>query len=106
MPSIACAAKHNAEFVGVWFARDLPYPRNDAGWDKFHDGCRGLIASYAGVPNDKDLQYRTGVISLPGNEDVWALGDFGVRCYLWLDGAELTATLKGKGEKSLPIQYK
>ena len=30
----------------------------------------------------------------------------GVRCYLWLDGVKLTSTLKGKGTKSLPIQYK
>jgi hypothetical protein len=58
------------------------------------------------VPNDADLQFRTGVISLPGDDDVWALGDEGVRCYLWLDGAELTSSLKGKGVKSLPIQYK
>lgn len=106
MPGVACTAKHNAEFVGIWFAAGLGYPKDDATWAKFHDGCRGLIASYVGVPNDADLQYRTGVVSLPGNTDVWALGDFGVRCYLWLDGAELKTTLKGKGVKSLPIQYK
>ena len=58
------------------------------------------------MPDDEDLQYRTGVVSLPGGEDVWALGDRGVRCYLWLDGAELTTSLKGKGAKGLPIQYK
>ncbi len=48
----------------------------------------------------------TGVISLPGDDDVWALGDRGVRCYLWLDGSALTGTLKGKGTAGLPIQYK
>lgn len=106
MPPMSCAAKHNAEFVGVWFAKDLAYPRNDAAWAKFHDGCRGLISTYAAVPDDKDLQYRTGAISLPGDADVWQLGDYGVRCYMWLDGAELTSSLKGKGVKSLPIQYK
>ena len=41
---------------------------------------------------------------LPGGEDVWKLGDRGVRCYLWLDAAELTASLKGKGDKGLPVQ--
>lgn len=106
MPAVSCGAKHNAEYVGVWRAENVDYPRNDAGWTKFHDGCRGLIATYTGVPNDKDLQYRTGVISLPADEDVWRLGDNGLRCYLWLDGAALTASLKGKGGKSLPIQYK
>jgi hypothetical protein len=106
MPGVACRAKHNAEYVGVWYAGDLGYPSKDADWAKFHDGCRKLIASYAGVPDDADLQYRTGVISLPGGDDVWALGDHAVRCYLWLDGASLTGTLKGKGDKGLPVQYK
>jgi hypothetical protein len=106
MPAVSCTAKHDAEFVGVWHATDAKYPTDNAGWQKFHGGCRGLIATYAGVPKDKDLQYRTGVVSLPGGEDVWQLGDRGVRCYLWLDGAELTSTLKGKGTKALPVQYK
>jgi hypothetical protein len=106
MPGISCKAKHNAEFVGVWVAKDLSYPKNNAGWDKFHAGCRTLIATYVGVPDDQDLQFRTGVVSLPGGDDVWAEGDFGVRCYLWLDGAALTSSLKGKGVKNLPVQYK
>jgi len=105
MPATSCAAKHNAEFVGVWDAEDLDYPATTKQWDQFHDGCRGLIASYVGVPNDADLQFRAGVISLPGGDDVWALGDRGVRCYLWLDRATLTASLKGKGPKAMPVQY-
>ena len=106
MPPVACTAKHNGEFVGVWDAGALAYPKDDAGWAKYHDGCRKLIASYVGVPDDQDLQYRTGVISLPGGDDVWALGDHEVRCYLWLDGAALAGSLKGKGVQSLPVQYK
>jgi hypothetical protein len=107
MPGTSCAAKHNAEFVGVWYAPTAAgYPKTDAQWATFHTGCRKLIATYVDVPDDADLQYRTGVVSLPGGEDVWALGDHGVRCYLWVDDATLTASLKGKGVKSLPIQYK
>jgi hypothetical protein len=106
MPAVGCTAKHNGEFVGVWDAGTLGYPKSDAAWAKFHDGCRKLVASYVGVPDDQDLQYRTGVISLPGGSDVWALGDHQVRCYLWLDGAALTGSLKGKGVRSLPVQYK
>jgi hypothetical protein len=106
MPSASCSAEHNAEFVGVWEAGDLTYPKKDDQWVPFHDGCRGLIADYVDVPDDDDLPFRTGVISLPGGEDVWALGDRGVRCYLWLDGSALTSSLKGKGVKSLPIQYR
>jgi hypothetical protein len=107
MPASSCAAQHNAEFVGVWYAgTKSTYPKTDAQWAAFHDGCRKLIATYVAVPDDADLQYRTGVVSLPGGEDVWALGDHGVRCYLWVDDATLTSSLKLKGPKSLPIQYK
>jgi hypothetical protein len=106
MPPASCAAKHNAEFVGVWYAGNLAYPQKDPQWARFHDGCRKLISTYVGVPDDADLQYRTGVVSLPGGDDVWALGDHGVRCYLWLDGSVLVASLKGKGLDGLPIQYK
>ncbi|NMO52156.1 septum formation family protein [Actinoplanes sp. TBRC 11911] len=106
MPAVACDAEHNAEFAGLWNAKNLAYPKRDAAWRPFHNGCREVVSGYAKVPDDKDLQYRTGVVSLPGSEDVWGLGDHSVRCYLWVDGAELTGTLKGKGTKSLPIQYK
>ena len=107
MPGVSCAARHNAEFVGVWYAGSTaPYPKTAAQWGALHDGCRKLIAQYVGVPDDEDLQYRTGVVSLPGGADVWALGDRGVRCYLWLEGSALTASLKGKGVAGLPIQYK
>lgn len=105
MPDSPCSAKHNAEFVGVWEARDSGYPATAKQWDEFHTGCRGLISAYVGVPNDDDLQFRAGVISLPGGEDVWTLGDRGVRCYLWLDGTTRTASLKGKGDRGMPVQY-
>jgi hypothetical protein len=106
MPATSCTATHNAEFVGIWYAGNLAYPQKDSQWVPFHDGCRKLIAAYVKVPDDADLQYRTGVVSLPGGDDVWAQGDHGVRCYLWLDGSALTTSLKGAGVKGLPIQYK
>jgi hypothetical protein len=106
MPAASCVTRHNAEFVGIWLAGNLPYPEAASQWTKFHDGCRRLIAGYVGVPADANLEFRTGVVSLPGGKDVWAAGDHSVRCYLWLDAAKLTSSLKGKGAKSLPVQYK
>jgi hypothetical protein len=107
MPGAACTDTHNAEFVGVWTAPDtLAYPVAGDDWAEFHVGCRTLIAEFVGVPDDKNLEFRTGVVSLPGGQDVWAAGDRAVRCYLWVDGAKLTGSLKGKGDKALPIQYK
>ncbi|BCJ53656.1 hypothetical protein Asp14428_51310 [Actinoplanes sp. NBRC 14428] len=105
MPAAPCAAAHNAEFVGVWDAGNRAYPDTPEQWAEFHDGCRALIATYVDVPDDDDLQYRAGVVSLPGGKDVWALGDRGVRCYLWVDANALTSSLKGKGEKALPVRY-
>ncbi|GGN74495.1 hypothetical protein GCM10010112_44710 [Actinoplanes lobatus] len=107
MPSMKCTDKHNAEFAGIWTApAGTAYPKKDASWEEFHEGCRKVAAEYAGVPLDGNLQYRIGVVSLPGNADVWGQGDHGVRCYLWLDGSDLTTSLKGKGTKALPVQYK
>jgi hypothetical protein len=105
MPAAPCSARHNAEFVGVWDARNLGYPDTAKEWDRFHAGCRSLIAAYVKVPDNDDLQFRAGVISLPGGKDVWELGDRGVRCYLWRDAASLTASLKGAGAKAMPVQY-
>lgn len=104
MPVAGCSTAHNAEFVGVWYAGDLPYPKQDEQWKAFHTGCRRLIASYVGVPVDADLEFRAGVVSLPGGEDVWAAGDRAVRCYLWLDSTR-TSSLKGLGPKAMPVQY-
>lgn len=107
MPPVDCDSKHNAEFVGVWTAPDkAAFPKGDTAWEEFHSGCRRLAAEYTGVPDDANLRYRLGVVSLPGSADVWAQGDHGVRCYLWLDKAELIGSLKGKGTKALPVQYK
>lgn len=107
MPPASCAAAHNAEFAGIWYAgATAAYPTTDSQWAGFHTGCRELIASYVGVPDDTDLQYRTGVVSLPGGRDVWAQGDHAVRCYLWLDGATLTSSLRDKGASALPVQFK
>ncbi len=73
MPATGCTAAHHGEFVGLWDAGDRAYPAAGR-WAAFHDGCRGLIADHTGVPDDEDLQYRTGVIPLPGSADTrgWA----------------------------------
>lgn len=105
MPAEACDKPHNAEFAGVWQAPDIPYPTQDRDWQQFHTECRKVIGRYAGVPLDDNLQFRTGVISLPGGAAEWAAGNRGVRCYLWLNERNVTRSLKGAGTEGLPIQY-
>jgi hypothetical protein len=105
MPASECTKDHNSEFVGVYMAPDGAYPSKSADWEKLHNECRKIIAKFAGVPNDGNLKYRTGVVSLPGNEDEWKGGNRGVRCYLWLSERKVNRSLKGAGPNGLPIQY-
>ncbi|BCB80326.1 hypothetical protein GCM10022251_05120 [Phytohabitans flavus] len=105
MPAVQCTKDHNSEFAGVYGAPAGNYPSKSADWDKLHNECRKVIAKYAAVPNDGNLKYRTGVVSLPGNEEEWNGGNRGVRCYLWLSDRKVNRSLKGAGINGLPIQY-
>jgi len=105
MPAEECDEPHNAEFAGVWQAPDIEYPTRDRDWNQFHTECRKVIGRYADVPLDGNLQFRTGVISLPGGAAEWAAGNRGVRCYLWLDERNVERSLKDVGTEGLPIQY-
>lgn len=105
MPRTDCAKEHNAEFAGVWNAPEGPYPKKDAEWERFHTECRKIIAGYAKVPADANIRFRTGVVSLPGAEDQWQLGNRGVRCYLWLNDKKLTRSMRGAGPAALPVQF-
>jgi hypothetical protein len=106
MPAADCRKAHNAEFVGVWKAPDISYPAKAVDWTRFYSECRTLVAHYAGVPDDGNLQYRIGVVALPNGPDEWNAGNRGVRCYLWLSGRTLTRSIKGAGTSGLPINMK
>ena len=105
MQPVSCTAKHNSEFAGIWTAPDISYEafqKDDARTEK---GCMGVIAAYTKVPNNSDLKYRTGwIFYYPGEAD-WAAGNRGVQCFLWIDGRDLTRSLKGAGPSALPINY-
>ncbi|WP_433687371.1 septum formation family protein [Micromonospora carbonacea] len=103
---VECATRHDAEFVGVWKAPDEPYPARDADWLPFYAGCRTVLARYAGVPDDDDLRFRSGLVVRPPGAGRWRVGDRGVRCYLWLSDRTVTASLKGAGPTGLPVRTK
>jgi hypothetical protein len=102
----ACTRSHNAEFVGVHMAPDVPYPAKDADWDRYHTACRKLVAKYAKVPDDGNLKYRTGTVLVPNGDVEWKNGNRGIRCYAWLSDKKLTRSLNGIGTKGLPINYR
>lgn len=102
---IACTKGHNAEFVGVWNAGNTAYAKLNGQKDKIAKACRGVIAKFVKVPNDGNMNYRTGVVwNWPSKAD-WEAGDHAVRCHLWLDKKKVTRSLKGAGTKGLPINY-
>jgi len=103
MAPVGCTASHNAEFAGIFEAPDTPYVADDKARRDMHSaGCRGVVASFAGVPNDGNVQYRTGFISGPFGKPDWEQGNRGVRCYIW-PGKSLSSSLKGAGTGGLPI---
>jgi hypothetical protein len=104
LPS-ACSTAHNGEFAGIYDHPDGTYPADAAGRSKANlDGCRGIVATFAGIPNDKDFQYRVGQVASPFSKAAWELGNRGVRCYLWTP-KNVTNSLKGAGPGGLPINF-
>lgn len=105
MPPAECAKQHNGEFVGVWQApADLRYPARDSDWARFYTECYNVLAKYVGVPTDRNLRARAGVVTLPASESDWRVGNRGVRCYLWISDAKFTRSLKGAGNAGLPVR--
>lgn len=106
MNPIACDQAHHAEFVGVWTAPDEEYLpiEDDAASEQVHTGCREKVAEYVDVPNDGDLEFRTGTIATWMDPADWDNGDHGYRCYLYLDEGDITETLEGAGPDALPVQ--
>ncbi|MFG2104118.1 septum formation family protein [Micromonospora echinaurantiaca] len=101
---VECATRHDAEFVGVWRAPDLPYPSRHADWVPLYAGCRSVLARYVNVPDDADLRFRSGVVVRPPGAGRWRVGDRGVRCHLWLSDRTVTGSLKGAGPAGLPVR--
>ncbi len=105
MVPVDCDEPHSVEFAGVWTAPDTSYPADDEdGTDRIHRACRSVVAEYVGVPDDANMQYRTGTIFIPMGESDWQAGDRGFRCFLWLSDHELTESLAGAGESGMPIR--
>ncbi|MFE9657054.1 septum formation family protein [Micromonospora sp. NPDC006431] len=104
MQPVACTAKHHAEFVGVYQFPDITYAEFKRTSLRAHKACQGLIAKYVKVPNNSDMQYRSGTIIYHPFDEEWTNGDRGVQCFLWVSDRTLTKSLKGAGSKALPVR--
>jgi len=106
MAAVDCASGHNSEFAGVWEAPAGPYPADPSQRNKLLlDGCRSVVAAFAGVPNDDKFKYRTGQVTFGFGKSAWDLGNRAARCYLWMNDKTITRSLKGAGTGGLPINY-
>jgi len=104
MKPVACAGRHHAEYAGQWAPKRPTQAvlRDDARTGR---GCNGVIARYAGVPDDGNLKYRTGWIGFSPTDDDWNAGIRDVRCFLWLDDLTVTGSYRGAGPAKLKINY-
>jgi hypothetical protein len=105
MTPVACTKKHNSEFVGVYPApASTAYPKSNSAWQRIHTACRKRVAGYVNLPDDANLEFRTGTVVVPNLQDDWDNGNHGVRCYLYLKDASFTRSLKAAGAKVLPVR--
>lgn len=105
MAPVSCTSRHDAEFVGVYRDTSASHAAMAADNDRIHRRCLSLVASYARIPDDGDLRYRSGTIYFHPDEQEWRDGNRAVRCFLWISDGTLTRSAKGGGTKTLPIRY-
>ncbi len=88
---------HGAEYAGIWTAPETTYAEFEKNTQRAHDGCRGVIAKWAKIPNDGNLKFRTGTIIYFPTEVEWNNGDRGVQCFAWISDQKLRGSGKGAG---------
>jgi hypothetical protein len=107
LTAVSCRQKHHAEFAGLWKApTSMSFVQVNKDKNSSAEGCRVVIAVFAGLPLDANLQYRSGWIASNPTEHEWARGERGVRCLLWVDDRSLTRSLADAGPSALPILYR
>lgn len=104
MTPVSCTRRHRAEFVGLWTGPDIPYAEQSKDRTRSAAGCRSAIAAYTGVPDDGDIQYRSGWISFNPTKTEWLQGERRVRCFLWFSDRTLNRSLKDAGPSALPVR--
>jgi hypothetical protein len=107
MTPTACTTAHNGEFAGIYEEPDGAWPSDaQSAKNARFDGCRPVVATFAGIPNDADFKSRVGQIVTPFTKADWEMGNRGVRCWIFTSSKTYTNSLKGVGVAGLPINYK
>jgi hypothetical protein len=103
MRPVPCDERHRAEFAGLWKAPEITYAALESGTERSAAGCRAVIAKFAKLPDDSDMQYRTGWISYNPTRTEWLSGERRVRCFVYFAKRTFTRSLKGAGPSVLPV---
>lgn len=98
---VDCGTSHNGEYIGV-FPLIGDWKDVESGKDTLnHAKCLSLIAAYAGVPDDRNMFYRTGTYLFQPAD--WEAGDRLIRCYMWQNLKPRVGSIKGAGTKGFPL---
>ncbi|AGZ44367.1 septum formation family protein [Actinoplanes friuliensis] len=104
MLPVTCAEPHRAEFAGLWKAPDVAYAKLESDIDRSATGCRSVIARFAALPHNDDLQYRSGWISYNPTRTEWLSGERRVRCFIYFAERTFERSLKNAGPRVLPVR--
>jgi len=103
MRPVSCEVPHRAEFAGLWRAPEITYAALESGTARSAAGCRAVIATFAKLPDDADLQFRTGWISYNPTRTEWLSGERRVRCFVYFSKRTFTRSLRNAGTAVLPV---
>ncbi|GAA1891133.1 hypothetical protein GCM10009687_70020 [Asanoa iriomotensis] len=103
MTAIACTKSHRSEFVGIYDAPDKAYKAFVDDGETIHKACLNAVATYAKLPKDGNLAFRTGTIYYYPTAAEWDMGNRGVKCFSWDSGRTYTRSIKNGGTSLLPV---
>lgn len=98
---IDCTAQHEVEFAGIFELPDGPYLDDGKRRTTRSDGCKSVVAAFAGIANDAKVNTRTAWLFTDVTSAEWALGERGVRCYI-APNKPVARSLRGAGAGALP----
>jgi hypothetical protein len=104
MTAVPCTTAHRAEFAGLWNAPDISYSKLESDTERSAAACRGTIARFAALPDDSDLQYRSGWISYNPTRSEWLSGERRVRCFIYFAERTFSRSLRNAGPGTLSIR--
>ncbi|MFB6395342.1 septum formation family protein [Polymorphospora lycopeni] len=101
--AVTCDKPHEAEFTGIHTTQQVTYEAFLEDFDGTDAACLRVVAAYAKIPVDGNLEYRVGTLFYGPDEAAWEAGDRGVRCLAWLPD-QLTRSVRAGGTSALPAR--